>query len=437
VQLDRATGYAVFGKLWQVFAGPITLILIAQYLEPEAQGLYYTFISLAALQSFVELGFFVAITQFASHEWAKLNLDSEGYIKGDLDALSRLISLGHIVFKWYSCIAIIFIALVGFGGYYFLSLESSFSLNWKSPWTIFIVLSGLELWLMPFLALLEGCNQVSNIYLLRLYQSIVRSLITWHILIIGGELWVAAGTVGAGLLVALISVIFKYRKFFKPFFSPAFSKKISWQEEMWPMQWRLAIGGSGTYLVNSIYTPIIFHYHGPILAGKMGMTFQLASTISSLAIAWIATKAPRFGMFIAQKKWRELDELFLRTALASIGVIILGSLSLLGIVYGLNVIEHPFAQRILPPLPTGILMLAFIFLQGALCMYYYLRAHKKEPVMKLNIGYALLNGLLVWALGSQMGPLGATIAFLLSTGLVLLPLTLRIFIRCRKEWHHA
>jgi O-antigen/teichoic acid export membrane protein len=47
----------------------------------------------------------------------------------------------------------------------------------------------------------------------------------------------------------------------------------------------------------------------------------------------------------------------------------------------------------------------------------------------------LLNGLLVWVLGSQMGPLGAVIAFLLSTGLVLLPLTLKIFIRCRKEWH--
>lgn len=437
IQLDRATGYALFGKLWQVFAGPITLILIVQYLEPEAQGLYYTFISIAALQSFVELGFFVAITQFASHEWAKLQIDSEGYITGDSEALSRLISLGHIIFKWYSCAAIVFIGFVGVGGHLFLSLETSLIINWKSPWVIFIILSGLELWLMPFLALLEGCNQISNIYLLRLYQSIIRSLITWHILIIGGELWVAAGTVGAGLTVALISIILKYRNFFKPFFSFTFSKRISWKEELWPMQWRLAIGASGTYFVNAIYTPVIFHYYGPTLAGKMGMTFQLVSIVSSLAIAWIATKAPRFGMYIAQKKWQELDQLFFRASAASLGVVVLGSLALWGIVYGLNVIEHPFTERILSPQSFGILMLAFIFLQGALCMYYYLRAHKEEPVMKLNIGYALLNGSLVWAMGSQFGPLGAVTAFLLSTGLFLFPLTLKIFVRCRKEWHQV
>ena len=434
--MDRGTGYALLGKLWQILAGPVTLIFIAQYLDPGMQGLYYTFISLAALQSFVELGFFVAITQFASHEWAHLNLDSKGHINGDPESLSRLISLGHIIFKWYSCIAIIFITLAGVGGYLFLSLETSPTLNWELPWIAFIILSGLELWLMPFLAFLEGCNQIPNIYLIRLYQSVIRSLIAWYILIIGGKLWIAAGSVGAGLLVALILIIYNYQNFFAPFFSFTFSKRISWKEEIWPMQWRLAIGASGTYFVNAIYTPVIFHYHGPVLAGKMGMTFQLASTVSSLAIAWIATKAPRFGMFIAKKNWQELDHLFFRASAASLGVIILGSLALWGIVHGLNVIEHPFAERILSPQSFAILLLAFIFLQGALCMYYYLRAHKKEPVMKLNIVYALLNGLLVWILGSQIGPLGAVIAFLLSTGFILFPLTLKIFIRYRREWHN-
>ena len=128
MQMDRATLYSVMGKGWQIVAGPITLLLIAQHLDPEAQGFYYTFISLVALQSFVELGFFIVITQFASHEWAHLKLNADGFIEGDANSLSRLVSLGRIVFKWYAVASTIFVVLVGAGGYLFLSQDLALQL---------------------------------------------------------------------------------------------------------------------------------------------------------------------------------------------------------------------------------------------------------------------------------------------------------------------
>ena len=97
--VDRAIAYALLSKLWLLFAGPITLYLISLYLTPEMQGFYYTFLSLVALQVFIELGFYVVITQFASHEWAHLSFDDSGSIIGDPAALSRLVSLGRLVFK--------------------------------------------------------------------------------------------------------------------------------------------------------------------------------------------------------------------------------------------------------------------------------------------------------------------------------------------------
>ena len=97
MEVDRAVAFAVLAKVWGLFAGPVTLFLISIYLSPEMQGFYYTFLSLIALQSFVELGFSIVITQFASHEWANLEMDRERRIKGDLPALSRLISLGRLV----------------------------------------------------------------------------------------------------------------------------------------------------------------------------------------------------------------------------------------------------------------------------------------------------------------------------------------------------
>ncbi len=129
--------FAVFSKVWSLFAAPITLLLIAQFLAPEVQGFYYTFLSLIALQSFVGLGFSIVITQFASHEWANLSLDDAGYISGDEKARLRLISLGRFVFKWYAWASAIFVLLVGAGGYLFLSQSPDPGISWKSPWFFF------------------------------------------------------------------------------------------------------------------------------------------------------------------------------------------------------------------------------------------------------------------------------------------------------------
>ena len=62
--------FAVLSKVWSIFAAPITLLLIAHFLVPEVQGFYYTFLSLIALQSFVGLGFYIVITQFARAKYS-------------------------------------------------------------------------------------------------------------------------------------------------------------------------------------------------------------------------------------------------------------------------------------------------------------------------------------------------------------------------------
>ena len=121
IAVDRAVAYAILTKLWLLFSGPITLYLISLHLTPETQGFYYTFISLVALQVFIELGFYVVITQFASHEWAHLSFDDSGSIIGDPNSLSRLISLGRLVFKWYAVASMVFIIIIGIIGYLFLT----------------------------------------------------------------------------------------------------------------------------------------------------------------------------------------------------------------------------------------------------------------------------------------------------------------------------
>jgi hypothetical protein len=56
-EVDRSVVLSIVACGWQFLAAPVTLLLIARFMSPTMQGFYYTFASLLALQSFVELGF--------------------------------------------------------------------------------------------------------------------------------------------------------------------------------------------------------------------------------------------------------------------------------------------------------------------------------------------------------------------------------------------
>ena len=432
--VDRAIAYALLSKVWLLFAGPITLYLISLYLTPEMQGFYYTFLSLVALQVFIELGFYVVITQFASHEWAHLSFDDSGFIVGDPTAHSRLISLGRLIFKWYAVATGIFIIFIGIIGYYFLSSKTNTGIAWERPWLIFILFSGFQLWILPFSSLLEGCGQVANIYKFRLIQGVITACTMWIIMYLGGGLWIAVASVGSGLLVNIFFFYHHYRNFFKTIFLVKPSNEIVWLSEIWPMQWRLAVGGIVGYFMFSLFVPVMFHYQGPEVAGKMGMTWQIIGSLGPLAMAWISTKVPSWGILIAKKEYLELDRNFYKASGISILIIVFGALVIFMIVYGLNYYQHPLAQRMLAPLPTLLFLLGAIGGQVSSCFSNYLRAHKKEPIMLLGVSVGLTTGLLVWILGSKYGPLGAGVSFFLVT-LLSLPLIFKIWKRCRYEWH--
>ena len=434
VGIDQAVLFALSARIWQIVSGPITLILIATYLSPAQQGFYYTFASLIALQSFFELGFVIVITNVASHEWAKLTLTPTGQITGNAEALSRLVSLGRLVFKWYAIASIAFVLLVGMAGLLFMSQVDQTVLNWQTPWLALVLCTGMLLWTQPFSALLEGCNQVATVYKFRLIQTVGGSFVVWTTLLFGGNLWC---TVTASLVIIgrdLGLLLIRYRTFFAPFWSVPTGPRMHWHSEIWPMQWRLAASGLVNYFALSLFSPIMFFYYGPTVAGRMGMTWTLTTMLQVVALAWVQTKVPHFGILIARKEYTELDDFFKRTLLVSISVIGLGALGgWLGVVL-LNSYGFSLAERMLPPLPTGIFFLGVVLMQVSQCQSAYLRAHRQEPIMVMSVTTSLLTGLLVWLLGAQSGPLGAAVAYLATAVLVVIWET-RIWQRCRIAWH--
>jgi O-antigen/teichoic acid export membrane protein len=434
--IDRAVFFAISGKIWTMVAGLITTLLIASFFPPELQGYYYTFLSVLALQVFAELGLGTVISAYASHEWAKLAIDAQGRVSGDPDALSRLISLGGFALRWYLAAAAVVAIFLTLGGFVFFGSTGWDQVSvWGWPWAVLCLVTGINLCFMPVWALLEGCNQVSNVYVYRLIQSVASSTAAWVGIYLGAGLWVTSIIGIAGLMAMVVTVGRTYSEFIRTimFGHPA-GPHLNWRVDILPMQWRVSLSWLSGYFTFSLFTPVLFHYHGAVVAGQMGMTWAFIAALTAVASSWIAPKAPYFGMLIAQRKYVELDRVFWRLTAVVMCVTLAGALGVWVLVYSLGAFHHPLASRLLPPSVTACLLVATIILVASLPMSTYLRAHKKEPLLGISIVSGVLTGFVVVLAGKYYSVEGVALGYL-GVMAVVTPFVGLVWQRCRAEWH--
>jgi hypothetical protein len=437
LEIDEPTALAVATRVVQLAAAPVTLVLMARVFAPEVQGYYFTFASLLALQSFAELGFSIVVTNVASHEWAHLALDQDGAVIGQPAARGRLYSLVRLVMRWYAVAALAFLVAVSVGGGIILSRSASADrVEWGGPWLAVVALTAALLWLTPLGALLDGCNQYAVTNRFRFVQAALVVLVTWGAMVSGAGLWTAAATAGAQVTVTLALVAGRYRSFFRSLASAGGEASLHWKDEIWPMQWRLAVSGVVNYLAFSLYNPVMFITQGSVTAGQMGMTLAALRGLQMLGQAWIDTQVARFGALIARRDFLALDVLFRRRLISSVAVVTCGGLGFLGLVLALGWMRSSLAQRMLDPASTAILLLGTLLTQLSTAMSTYLRAHKQEPLMALSVVTSLGIAAAVWLLGTRLGAIGAA-AGSTAVWVANVVWNWRIWTRCRREWHAA
>jgi O-antigen/teichoic acid export membrane protein len=432
--VDRPVFFAGLGQAWSLFSGPISILLITRYFSPKIQGYYYTFGSVVALQAFLELGFSQCIIQFASHEFAHLQFGPGGTLEGDARARSRLLSLGRLSLKWYGAMALLAVVGLGVGGSWFFWTKHDPSVSWVLPWWCACVGAGLSLVLLPVGALLEGCNRMSFIYGLRTVSRVVSAVVLWIAVWGGANLFTGPLMVLAGVLVLSGAYWWGWRELLRELWrAPKGGETVSWRREIWPFHWRIAVSCVSGYFIFYFFTPVLFYFHGPVVAGQMGVTMSLVFSLSALAQSWTVSKGPRFGMLISRRQFGELDRLFYRATAQAVGICILGGLALL---LGLFVVRGHFAigARLLDPGPTSLLVLATVFSQVVIGQATYLRAHKQEPFMIMSAVGGLTTGLLVAVFGYLFAVWGVSLAYALvqTAGLVWATQVWRV---CRRKWH--
>ncbi len=435
--IDRAIAYTLIGRGWSVFAGPVTLFLIARFLRPDQQGFYYTFGSVLGLNVFFELGLTYVLLQFASHEKAQLEWTSAGTIMGSPLAKERLAALLKFAVRWYALAALLCLVTVLPAGLIFFSRSFPADANvvWRAPWIWLTIVSALSMCVSPLFSVLEGCGKVCQIAAMRVQQSVIASLGLWFGLLCHGGLFASPIFQTLNLVFALSWVGLRYGPFFRDLLSVQLEHHpINWSKEVWPFQWRIALSWLSGYFIFQLFNPMLFSARGPAEAGRMGMSLALCGAMSAVAMAWMSTKVAPFGMLVAKGDYQELDRLFFRTLSQSLIVLVTGCTITLVAVFSLDRMAHPFASRLLTPVPFAMLLGSTLINHVVFCQAYYLRTHKQEPFLVLSVFGAILTGSLTYLLAKPFGATGVASGYLATsfTGLALASI---IFRKKRLEWH--
>jgi O-antigen/teichoic acid export membrane protein len=435
--IDKAIAFTILARGWGSLTGLITVLLIARFLSPAEQGYYYTFGSLIALQIVFELGFSFVILQMASHERAHLTISSGGLISGNAVAHARLASVLQKTIRWYTTAAVILAAFLLAAGLYFFTVHQHVGevVFWRIPWIAAALAASLTFQLDPLLSFMEGCGFVPNVARLRFAQAMTGSTLAWLALAAHHGLFAPAMIMAGNAGVASIW-LFRRRSLLLPLLrhNPG-EHRIHWMKEVWHFQWRIAVSWLCGYFIFQLFNPVLFAYKGAVAAGQMGMSLSLASALQSVSLSWISTKAAPFGAMISRKEYSALDSLFFRACRQSIGICAAGALfAWIAVVY-LNWAHFRLAQRLLPPVSLGLMLLGTILSIIVSAEAIYLRAHKQEKFLLNSVLGAFLVACSTYFLGKSYGALGM-VSGNLAIGLLMgLPLGTYTFFKYRKIWH--
>jgi hypothetical protein len=436
--IDQAVAYTLFGRGWAVVAGPITMLLMVRFYSLPQQGFYYTFASILGLQVLFELGLAFVLIQLASHESAILRWTEQGMLEGESMARARLSSLVRVALRWYAMLAVLIVACILPAGLVFFGVgkANGAEIAWRLPWIWVVMVTGVNVALTPFFAVIEGCGQVAEVALMRFGQGVVGNLILWAGFSQHLGLYALAMMHTTTALWSLSWLAVRHRRFFADLVGARLPDvRIDWRREVWPLQWKIALSWFSSFFIFQLFNPILFAYHGAAAAGQMGMSSSMMAAISSVALAWVTTKSAPYGALIARGEFEELDRLFFSSLWQSLVVIAACGTILWSAAAYLHYVGHSLSHRILPLFPLALLIGAGVLNHVVIAEAIYLRAHKEEPFLWVSVIIAALTSSSAYLLGRPWGALGMMVGYFSAILVVGTGVGSWIFVRKRRAWH--
>lgn len=381
-------------QAWRIISGPAILLLVPLYLSAAEQGYWYTFTSLAALSVFADLGFGMIILQFAAHEFTGLSFTEKNIILGETDKVQRLASFFRFSVIWGLRAILCAFPLIAIGGYFFLGIHNeTSSVKWQLDWFIYSFASAIVFFNNIILTFFEGCNSVARIQAIRFKIATSTSCTMIICLMLHFGLKALIASVYMNGVIGICLILSKYRYTFYQLWYLSKINRYNWWPEFSALMWRYALSWCSGYFALNVYTPISFYVYGSEAAGRVGLSMAMWTAGFSIASCWMTAKVPQLNMLIERKEWHNLDNQFQKCFARSAVTMVVGGIAFLA-AYAALADKITVFQRILGLSGMTILFLCWL---GQLCINnwaIYLRAHKKEPLVKFSI----INSMAVFAM---------------------------------------
>lgn len=415
-------------RVLQAVAGLVTLILIGIFLTPQEQGIYYTFASVAAIQTILDMGLAVVLVQLSAHKFLGLSWEKQGGIRGE-HALGFLAFFKSAVI-WYGVATLVFLLIYPVGLIFFAESADvqDLSVNWQGVWAGLVLFTALNLFLQPFLSVNEGSGQVVATYRLRLLQTLLGAGAAWAAFLAGHGLYAVFMMPVMAVIVTTTWLLCRKRDWLLSLFQSRL-QGFSWRQEVWPLQWKLGVSWICGYFLTQLYTPILFKTQGAVVAGQMGLSITIINMIGLIALSTMTAKVPRLGQLASNGQWLELDQLFRKGLFSSLLLFSVGGLSLLVILYFLA--DTEYHVRFLPWGQFVILMIAILAANVVNALAMFFRAYRQERLMWLYVLNALLASSFSYLVAPSWGSAGIVSTLFLVNTLLVLPVAVVIWIKFR------
>lgn len=426
---DNASVMVLAQRTWQAAAGVITLAFVAHFLTPVEQGYFYTLASIAALYMALDMGLSSVLVQFAAREFIGLSWGAAGKVEG-ADP-SRFLSLVRLSLCWYGMAAMIFLLFYPAGVAFLDSGHGDLGYDWRGPWALLVLATAAGFLFLPALALSEGSGGVTEVYAVRLVQSLLGAVVAWVVLAMGGGLDAVVMMPTVSAVVAGVWLFVRRRRMVVQALKEK-TGNFHWGVEVWPLQWRIGASWLAGYALVLMHVPLLFRTQGPVVAGQMGVTMTVANMLSLIALSWMTARIPTMTRAISTKDWVNLDHVFWRAFRTSCMAFVAGAI--LFFIMRLAIEGTPYGVRFLSVAETAGLLVAMGIYHVSGLFAAYLRAHLREPFLWPSlIGAVLTASAAIWA-APQWGTTGVVTVLVVINALFFLPVALWLWVHLRRKW---
>lgn len=391
-----------------MFGGLITIWFVAHYMSPTEQGLYYTVISILALQIFIELGFNYAVVRVIGHKLGQIQvLMPKDFLviiaRPEIAVLCARFLQQSIVI---SSLTIVLLTPVGL--VYFANVSNNI-ITWQL-WVQLVSFSAINILINTVLSIAEGVGFTAKVAAIRFWQATITVVFLWLGLWLGVKLHALIWSNAAACILVAVYIAIN----FSPLFTCALrnrTREIDYSERLALRSYikKIAISGVSGYFIFQLFTPLLTLYAGPIDSGKFAMTLQIITSLNLFGLVPLTSSAPRLARLIGAGEVVKALSLFYKILYATSAITMAACIIVAAALYAGRIIGLDMVNRVLPLELFALMLFAAFANHLVFSIATYLRSFLDDPFWVLSVISALVGAvgayfcIKFWGVGGAVG----------------------------------